>query len=76
MMLRPLQINDDPNSTNVKSNAISAVVSPYSRKQSHSSTSIADTVSPAANAARYPLPWSASAAAKAANAMPSEYRDS
>ena len=37
---------DVPNSTNVNSSAISAVVSPYSRKQSHNSTSSAEIVKP------------------------------
>jgi hypothetical protein len=48
------------------------VVSPYSWKQSHSSTSKSAIVSPAANAARNPLPCTDSAAAYAANATPSE----
>ena len=52
----PPQMIDVPNSTNVNSSAISAVVSPYSRKQSHNSASIADTVRPAAKAAMKPLP--------------------
>ena len=60
---RPPQMIDVPNSTNVKSSAISAVVSPYSRKQSHSSTSITEMVRPAAKAAMKPLPCSDSAAA-------------
>src|SRR6476469_5614458 len=61
--VNPLQIRWAPKSTNVKSSAISAVVWPYSRKQSQSSTSSAAMVNPAANAARKPLPWTASAAA-------------
>ncbi len=68
----PLQMIDVPNSTNVNSSAISAVVSPYSRKQSHNSTSSAEIVSPAAKAAMKPLPCTDSAAAYAANARPSE----
>jgi len=61
--VRPLQMSDPPKRIKVKSNVISAVVSPYSRKQSQSSTSRAAIVIPAANAARKPLPWTASAAA-------------
>ena len=53
---KPFQISELPNSTKVKSSAISAVVWPYSRKQSHSSTSSAAIVKPAAKAARNPLP--------------------
>jgi hypothetical protein len=52
----PLQINELPNRTKVKRSVISAVVWPYSRKQSQSSTSSAAIVIPAAKAARKPLP--------------------
>ena len=69
---RPFQITEVPKRTKVNIKAISAVVSPYSRKQSQSSTSRAEIVRPAAKAARNPLPCTDSAAAKAAKATPSE----
>src|ERR1041385_5340878 len=53
---KPVHINELPKITNVNSNNISAVTPPYSIKQSQSSTSSAAIVSPAANAARKPLP--------------------
>ena len=42
MMASPVQMSECPNSTNANIRAISAVVSPYSRKQSHNSTSSAE----------------------------------
>ena len=39
MTERPVQISEVPSATKVRSKSISAVASPYSRKQSHSSTS-------------------------------------
>src|SRR6185503_4272207 len=60
---RPCHMSELPNSMKVKSKVISAVVWPYSRKQSHSSTSRAAIVNPAQKAAKKPLPWTASAAA-------------
>src|SRR5437870_3855594 len=54
--VNPLQMSELPNRTKVKRSVISAVVSPYSRKQSQSSTSRAAIVIPAAKAARNPLP--------------------
>ena len=59
----PVQINELPNATKVKSRNISAAACPKSRKQSHRSASAVAMVSPAANAARKPLPCAASAAA-------------
>src|SRR5207249_5457995 len=54
--VNPPQISELPKRTKVKRSVISAVVSPYSRKQSQSSTSSAAIVIPAAKAARNPLP--------------------
>jgi hypothetical protein len=69
---RPCQMSEIPKRTKVKRSAISAVVSPYSIKQSQSSTSSMAIVIPAAKAAMNPLPWTLSAAAKAAKATPRE----
>ena len=49
-------MSDVPSATNVSRRSISAVASPYSRKQSHSSTSCELTSTPAANAARKAAP--------------------
>src|ERR1051326_3029425 len=49
--VKPVQMSELPKSTNANSSAISAVVSPYSRKQSQRSRSSAAIVSPAVNAA-------------------------
>ena len=73
---RPVQMSEVPSATKVSSRNISAAAWPKSRKQSHSSASTAAMVRPAANAARNPLPCTASAAAYAVNATPSAYSDS
>src|SRR5215207_6140900 len=63
-----------PKRTNASSIAISAVISPYSRKQSHKSKSVLTITAPAKNTARKPLPPTTSPPTYAASTVPTPYR--